>query len=365
MHRRHSGTSSRSRRIHQHSQCPRNQRRWREQFSFSDESDLDDSESDDSDSDVESVRKNDDGDDDESTSPALEAEDVDEPPAIANSEKKWPAIRKEIIIHLQNEGSEINLQILTLKTTKTEKCTKIWEMYAPHIKKTTVVSSLMKLLLQQQRKEGPFSEGANNSKNGGKPLWRSKKKTSAAWGLLYKLRLYTENGTGIDRMSTDEIYKIHKIFHQYDLEDFKVYDKKMVELTDRDRRQTDEEVELFRQHCSHCTKRSVTSRGKPFWQDHAANKQLRDDTRSGKAKQMKPKKLWESNIDYQVFSLEDFRKHVYQERYRQLAGPYWQKKRNKAALKAHEDEVQRLHNECLHNKYEGDMNEIVEGLQNV
>ena len=109
-------------------------------------------------------------------------------------------------------------------------------------------------------------------------------------------------------------------------------------------------------------KRTVTNRGKPFWnKDHSANNQLRDDTRSGKTKAMKPKELWESNVIYQDFS-SDFRKHIYQEKYKQLAGPYWQKKRNKAALKKHKEEVRKLHEEALHNKYDGEMDDIVQGF---
>ena len=73
--------------------------------------------------------------------------------------------------------------------------------------------------------------------------------------------------------------------------------------------------------------------------------------------------LWKSREEYQNFTLEDFRKHVYQEEYRQLAGPYWQKKRNKAALKEHEEQVKKMHQEWHYAKWQNDMDGLVRELE--
>jgi len=43
---------------------------------------------------------------------------------------------------------------------------------------------------------------------------------------------------------------------------------------------------------------------------------------------MKPQELWKSMAEYQEFSLSVFSKHIYQERTKRLAAPYWQHKRN-------------------------------------
>jgi hypothetical protein len=80
---------------------------------------------------------------------------------------------------------------------------------------------------------------------------------------------------------------------------------------------------------------------------------------------MKPKELWTTHGDYQEFSLDDFRKHVYQEKYRQLAGPYWQKKRNKAAMKVHKKAVDKMYVEWQHTKLENDINEITQQISRV
>ena len=122
-------------------------------------------------------------------------------------------------------------------------------------------------------------------------------------------------------------------------------------------------IDSFNRHLLSCTKRVLTSRGKRFWGDHPAKDRLIDDTKSGKTRELKPKELWKSHEDYQDFSLKDFRKHIYQEKYRQLAGPYWQKKRNKAALKEQEKTVEKMYQEWQHTKWGVDMDDLVQELE--
>ena len=57
----------------------------------------------------------------------------------------------------------------------------------------------------------------------------------------------------------------------------------------------------------------------------------------GTVKNIKPQQLWKSREEYKEFPLKIFRKHVYQERTKQLAAPYWQHKRNKSARKKYEE----------------------------
>ena len=48
---------------------------------------------------------------------------------------------------------------------------------------------------------------------------------------------------------------------------------------------------------------------------------------------MKPKKLWGTRVEYGVFELEVFRKHVYQEFRSRVETPYWKYKMKKKALR--------------------------------
>ena len=123
--------------------------------------------------------------------------------------------------------------------------------------------------------------------------------------------------------------------------------------------------ELFEEHRRHCKNRSRTSRGKLFWDKEPAKERLIEDTKSGKAKEMRPKELWESHKDYKAFLLDDFRGHIYQERHKQLAGPYWQQQRNKTAMKKQEETVDEMYHEWGENKWDGDMNGIISRLERI
>ena len=90
-----------------------------------------------------------------------------------------------------------------------------------------------------------------------------------------------------------------------------------------------------------------------------------EDTRSGKAAELTPKELYNSHEDYQHFSLEDFRKHIYQEKYRQIGGPYWQKLRNKMGLREREKAVKEMRREWGESKFAADMADIEKRFSNI
>jgi hypothetical protein len=136
----------------------------------------------------------------------------------------------------------------------------------------------------------------------------------------------------------------------------------MIKLTTTHSKQIKIDVEKWQLQRSVTRKTNATSRGKMFWSSHAAKHQLVADMKCGKASEMRPKDLYKSHNAYQDFSLEDFRKHIYQEKYKQLAGPYWQKKRNKLALKEHLKNVERMYSEFLHTNYEETLDAITEGF---
>lgn len=97
-------------------------------------------------------------------------------------------------------------------------------------------------------------------------------------------------------------------------------------------------------------RRELTDRNIPFWDTHSAKKLLENDVADGTANAMASKKqLWQSRDEYQKFPLSVFRDHFYQERRKQLAGPYWQRKRNLAAQKEHDKEVREMKDEWHEN----------------
>jgi hypothetical protein len=54
-------------------------------------------------------------------------------------------------------------------------------------------------------------------------------------------------------------------------------------------------------------------RGEPQWHGSAAQKHLKETVEAGQHKGVEPKKMWESRPEYQVYSLQTFRDHIYQE----------------------------------------------------
>ncbi len=54
-------------------------------------------------------------------------------------------------------------------------------------------------------------------------------------------------------------------------------------------------------------------RGEPQWHKSAAQKHLKETMEAGQHKGVEPKNLWQSRPEYQVYSLQTFRDHIYQE----------------------------------------------------
>jgi len=68
--------------------------------------------------------------------------------------------------------------------------------------------------------------------------------------------------------------------------------------------------------------------GKKRWQGSDAQKLLREDIKVPGKKNWKPKKLFESRIEYKSWSLVEFRNFLYEEKKWETQGVYWQAQRN-------------------------------------
>ena len=79
-------------------------------------------------------------------------------------------------------------------------------------------------------------------------------------------------------------------------------------------------------------------RGELFWYSHPAKSLLAEDVKSGLANKMPPKELRVSRDKYMALKLKTFRKHIYQEKAKQRASPFWRLKRNNAGQKKREQE---------------------------
>ena len=194
-------------------------------------------------------------------------------------------------------------------------------------------------------------------------LWyTNQSKASKAYALLFLLYMDKKKSSVLNAMTTEQVWKSHPEFQKYELAKFDTYNKNMKVLTSKRMQQITNEEESYQRDMLKLPHKEQTSKGYPFWNKHAASDLLKNDVESGVDSGMKPKELWESREEYQEFPLCVFRKHIYQERTKQLAAPYWQPKRNKNALKKME-EAQKMLKEWDQDRLNRDVDELVDGWE--
>ena len=248
----------------------------------------------------------------------------------------------QIIDELKNETSDIHLLIgrYTSSDFSNVKFKQILGKYAGNkYKLSNFKDNIKRLLNHYQQQTGPFKA------EGVEPWYTSPTNVSRAYALLFTLHMDSTKSQIINNMSAEEIWRSHNQFQLYELNKFKTYIKNMEKLTSKRKTLICEEEECFKRDMSKHTKHSSTSRGYPFWHNHQASKLLKEHISNemlDKVIKMKPQQLWKLREEYQAFPLHIFRKHIYQERTKQLAAPYWQHKRNKNAQKKYEETEEML-----------------------
>ena len=195
--------------------------------------------------------------------------------------------------------------------------------------------SLKRLLLHYIEKTGPFMSTMEVIE----PWYTSPGNVSPAYALLFSLMMKEDSMKRLESMTIREIWESCDEFQKYDFDKFtgsSGYVSNMKNLTSKRKSQIMNERAAFDRDKLVIQTTNDSGRGYPKWNKHPASNLLYEDEKSGRAKELKPKRLWESRTEYQDFPLSVFRKHVYQERMARLAAPYWQHKRNQNAKKMYE-----------------------------
>lgn len=213
---------------------------------------------------------------------------------------------------------------------------------------------MKRLLLHLQNNTGVF--GAKKDKE----WYTSQNNVSDGYSLLFSLYMDPIHSKTLKKMSDEEVWKSHAHFQCYSLNDFAVYNKNMLELTNRRKELIAVEEESFRRDMLKIPPREKTSRGEPFWHTHPASELLKEDEKDGTAKGMLPRQLWLSRKEYQDFTLTTFRKHIYQERTKQLSAPCWQHKRNEAGAKKHREETMKMKADWSQDQFDKMMSDLVD-----
>ena len=118
---------------------------------------------------------------------------------------------------------------------------------------------MKRLLIHFQNNTGVF--GAKK----GKEWYTSQNNVSDGYSLLFSLYMDPIHSKTLKKMSDEAIWKSHEHFQCYSLDDFAVYNKNMLELTNRRKELIAVEEESFRRDMLKIPPREKTSRGEPFW----------------------------------------------------------------------------------------------------
>lgn len=262
--------------------------------------------------------------------------------------------KQKIVEELKREASDIHFFIPDDPTDFNNVAfQEIHKRYAPRYQLSRF-KGYMKSILKN------FKDGTRQFKddsNGIEP-WTSRSKRSEGWHLLYGLLVDNESRDRLEAMSLQDIWESNRLFKCYPLNDFKKYYKDMDKLTKKRRQKLDEDELVFQQYCRDFPAKELTSKGEPFWYNHPAKSLLAEDVKSGLASDMKPADLWLTRDEYQEFTLKTFRAHIYQEKEKQRARPYWRKRRDEQAKIELDKEREKMKQEWMDDRFRLDFSEL-------
>jgi hypothetical protein len=154
---------------------------------------------------------------------------------------------------------------------------------------------MKQLLVHLRNKTGPFVEvGEDCGKNVVEKWYTSINTVSKEYSLLFPLLMNDVSSTALSCMTVEDIWHSDQHFQQYELVKFKEYYKNMVKWTNKQKQVLHNEYKAYKDDMLRFQQSNYTVRGYPFWDTHKASELLEVDEESGKAKELKPKALWES-----------------------------------------------------------------------
>lgn len=291
------------------------------------------------------------------TKASAEMKADDSPPSPWGKSKSKRRIIDELMLGPEKSGIYKWIGSYTDDDWSNVNFVKIRELYASNkYKMSNFRENVKRLLKHRFNNTGDFA----TKKDTVEPWYTSATNVSKAYKLLWLLYMDPAKCKEISKMTGEQVWKSHPLFQRYEKADFLKWNKAMQGLTSKRRKLIDEEEEAFQRDMLLLPRMSETSRGLPFWNKHPASSLLAADVRDGTSNRMKPQKLWKSRKEYQDFPLCVFRKHIYQERRKQLSTPAWQYRRNKKAQKKVLEEARKLKEEWHQIQWEEGMGELVQ-----
>lgn len=163
-----------------------------------------------------------------------------------------------------------------------------------------------------------------------------------------KLRLLLmDESSWVQLCTPEQIHESDDDFKQYPLVRFKVNFNTLKSSIELERTIVAFDDKAVKEHQQKFPRNATTERGYKFWNKHPAEKRLQEAVKLGATSNRKPSSVQQDHPDFQEFPLPVFRTHLYQEQRKKKESPFWQKKRNEKAHKAHRDAEDRRRNNEL------------------
>jgi hypothetical protein len=142
-----------------------------------------------------------------------------------------------------------------------------------------------------------------------KKAWRSSKAKSLLTEDLVNETIPLSN----DEMDAYDVYLSRVEFTEFPFNNFRNNLRALRKKIEEKRQLALEEDAALEHDRNLFPKSEFNQRGQPRWEGSDAERLLKLDMDQGHHLLQKPRELWGSRIEYQVFSRKVFRKHIYQE----------------------------------------------------
>ena len=280
-------------------------------------------------------------------------------------------LKKLTVINLRKQLKERGLKTGGNKGDLIDRLLDYYDTDATSTESKQLMNKKQKQLRQLLEKRG-LKTGGNKADMVDRLLGREvTKKRKVAWkksqgrALLKKLSL--DKKSYVHGKTAEEVHKSHEWFEEFPLDKFKEYFTDMLASAAQHRAIVAEDNRLVNLEYTLIPRKSMTSRGYPFWRNHAASTLLREEiereSNDGKRGPLKPKDWRETKEEYRKFPPEVFRQHIYQERRRAKERPMKQAQRNKKGKKNHDEQVKKSHQDWEKIAGDGEVEKVFDALK--
>jgi hypothetical protein len=201
----------------------------------------------------------------------------------------------------------------------------------------------LKLTMKKEKNQSKPNRSNSDTNNNGKdpPKWRYSEAKKVLTVLL-------ESDSQIYQMEPEQVHKLSTLFEQYEIARFTTYLKNLKASLEKNKDLVRGDEQALVHDKRILPTKILNNRGKVRWETSDAKKLMREDVKNKVHKIAKPKEFQKTRPEYNVFDLEEFRKHIYQEEYAQSARSYWLHK--KETKKQYKQDVNKAAKEIINNK---------------